>query len=160
MNINHPGQASNPKARRLVRSHITRRQHNQKRSASVQALGSEPARTRTNGRGDDASKSQYDGLSPSPSTRTICPSARTSSYKAAQPLPNILQHVNPVHLEESWDICRNLTTRHAHFPATVLKIRGRFVIHTWETLLSYSYTTSSVYRYRQGRRAWRNALRC
>jgi hypothetical protein len=82
MNINHPGQASNPKARRLVRSHITRRQHNQKRSASVQALGSEPARTRTNGRGDDASKSQYDGLSPSPSTRTICPSARTSSYKA------------------------------------------------------------------------------
>jgi hypothetical protein len=82
MNVNHPGQASNPQARKRVRSHITRRQHDQKRSALVQALRLEPARARTQGRGDDAIESQHDGLSPLPSTRDISPLARTPSYKA------------------------------------------------------------------------------
>jgi hypothetical protein len=82
MNINHPKQASNPEARRLVRSYITRRQHEQKRSASVQATDLQRVRTPTQGRGDDVSESQYDCLSPLPSTRDVSPSASVSSYKA------------------------------------------------------------------------------
>jgi hypothetical protein len=82
MNINHPRQASDPKARRLVRSYITRRQHEQKRSVSVQASDVERVKTQTRDRSDDVSKLQYDYLSPSLSTRGTRPSASVSSYKA------------------------------------------------------------------------------
>jgi hypothetical protein len=82
MNINHPKQASNPEARKLVRSYISRRQHNQRRNASVQASGLKRLRTQTQGRGDDISESQYDRLSPLPSTRGTRPSASVSSYEA------------------------------------------------------------------------------
>jgi hypothetical protein len=44
VNIDHPSQSSNLKARKLVRSHVSRRQHERKRNALEQALEQERTR--------------------------------------------------------------------------------------------------------------------
>jgi hypothetical protein len=44
VNIDHPSQSSSLKARKLVCSHVSRRQHERKRNALEQALKQERAR--------------------------------------------------------------------------------------------------------------------
>lgn len=68
VNIDHPIQASNSKARKLVRSHISRRQHEQRRSALELALKLElEKQLQTQDTGDVAGPSRHDSSTSTPS---------------------------------------------------------------------------------------------
>jgi hypothetical protein len=83
VNIDHPSQSSNLKARKLVRSHISRRQHERKRNALEQALEQERARLEKLERSEDSSvgTSQCDDSRLTLGVNGIIQSAGTSGSK-------------------------------------------------------------------------------
>jgi hypothetical protein len=84
MNIDNPIQLSNSKARKLARSHISRRQHKQKRNALLHALALKGVGLQTTGRSDGTIESQYDGWTLLSSTSDSSDPARTDTRKAGR----------------------------------------------------------------------------